>query len=253
EQLFFIRGSNYSKPEVIDAFLKDFHIDLPIFGYYSTIKKRPDYLEPILNEIRQYYFNSAKDDHSRFIQRLILDSDINYFYFLEKWMERHVAISKKDTFYSRFSVSTKINPHPSLKAASHTDEVCYLFRCQKMTDYYKQIKVIKENDPDSLEALTSMKNIQALFYNFVKYGKPVHDGKPIQEFAPVQNSSKANQFNFIDVTNGGLVSGVAANAKRTEFLDTIVEKVKQLVKKHGETPKDTSLQQMCDAMKLGNW
>ncbi|XP_031625526.1 uncharacterized protein LOC116342165 [Contarinia nasturtii] len=188
EHLYFIRGSNYSKPQVIDAFLKDFHIGLPIFGYYTTIWKKPNYLEGVLHEIKEYYFGKATNDHERVIQRLILDSDITYSYFQEKWMEQHVAISKKDTFYTRFSVSTKINPH-EIKAAAHADELCYLFRCNKLIDYYKQIKANNKHDPDSSEILQVMNNMQSLYYNFVKYGTPIHDGKPIREFKPVQQSS----------------------------------------------------------------
>lgn len=55
------------------------------------------------------------------------------------------------------------------------------------------------------------------------------------------------------MTNKGLVAGIAPNAERTQFLDSIVEKVKQLVRQNKDTPKDDSLQQMCDAMQHGKW
>lgn len=82
---------------------------------------------------------------------------------------------------------------------------------------------------------------------------PVHNNEPTEQFKPIGRSSQADQFNFLDVRNDGLVAGVAPNANRTKFLDKIIEEVKQLVAQHGETPKETPLQQICNAVKRGQW
>lgn len=39
EQLLFTDGTNYSNPEVINAFLNNFYTNLPIFGYNETLLK----------------------------------------------------------------------------------------------------------------------------------------------------------------------------------------------------------------------
>lgn len=59
------------------------------------------YLKAILNKIRDFYFKNATSDHDRLVQRLILDGDIYTIYFLEKWLEKHVAKSSKNTFLHR--------------------------------------------------------------------------------------------------------------------------------------------------------
>ncbi|XP_031641010.1 esterase B1-like [Contarinia nasturtii] len=254
EQLRFTdRTNGYSNPEVIDAFLKDFYTNLPIFGYNETLLKKPDYLDNVWRKIRKFYFDNATNDHDRFIQRLHLDSDVKYVYFVEKWMEQLVSVSTKDTFYSRFSLSTKLNPHKLLQAGAHADEYCYLFRCRQFNEYYQQINANKDSDENASIAFKALKNMQTLFYNFVKYGNPIHNGEPIEQFKPIERSSKADQFNFMDVKNDGLAAGIGPNANRAEFLGNIVEEVKHLVAEHGETPEDTQLQQICEAVKLGKW
>lgn len=76
------------------------------------------------------------------------------------------------------------------------------------------------------------------------YRNPAHNGKPIAKFEPIRPNSKPNQFNYVDVKNDGLVPKIAPNGNRTMFLDKILHKCQQLVRKY-----ETKLKQkQCDAM-----
>lgn len=72
--------------------------------------------------------------------------------------------------FIRFSLSTKLNPHDLLNAGTHSDEYCYVFRCRRFNEFYKQINANKDSDKDAAITFNAMKNMQALFYNFAKYG-----------------------------------------------------------------------------------
>lgn len=50
----------------------------------------------------------------------------------------------------RFSVSTKVNPHPLLKAASHMDEICYLFKSVCIHDVVDNVKSVATKESDSI-------------------------------------------------------------------------------------------------------
>ncbi|XP_031628698.1 esterase B1-like [Contarinia nasturtii] len=247
---FLIYGTNYSHPRVVRKYIEDFNIDLPIFGYKSIIDKKPPYLKTVLKNLHNFYFNvtTSTTDQELLRQRLVLDSDLYYVYAHEKWMEQHVAISKKDTFYHRFSLQTIINPHPEYPGAGHADESQFIFRCT----LYANASQVKENmkaDRDSAIAFHAMDVMQKLFANFIKYGKPIHNADLMsQEFKPIQRSSNSDEFDFVDVTNSGLFPGKAPFGSRTKFLDHIIEEVKRLVKKNGDTPKKTQVQQLCERM-----
>lgn len=84
---------------------------------------------------------------------------------------------------------------------------------------------------------------------FVIHSKPVHNGDFMnQEFPPIQCSSKADQFDYVDVTNDGLIPGKAQSEGRTTFLDNIIQEVKRLVTKHGDVPRKTPIELQCEKM-----
>ncbi|XP_031633387.1 esterase B1-like [Contarinia nasturtii] len=251
--LFEIGGTDYKDPTAVRNFIKDFNIDLPIFGYKSIIDKKPAYLKNVMKELHNYYFkfNESTPDQELLRQRLMLDSDLYYAYTIEKWMERHVAISKKDTFYHRFSLHTIMNPHPEFPKdfpiAGHAEELPYAFTT---TLYFYNAKKVIENkdiDQDHAKAFKAMNMVQKLYTNFIKYGKPIHnDDLMTEEFKPIERSSKADEFDFVDVTNSGLIAGKGLTEGRTKFLDQIIEKVKHLVESHGDVPKKTQIEQLHD-------
>ncbi|XP_031641091.1 venom carboxylesterase-6-like [Contarinia nasturtii] len=251
---YLIGGTNYSDPEVVRQFIKDFNVVLPIFGYKSIIEQKPYYLQKIMNKLRNFYFKNSSSDQELLKQRLVLDSDFVYGYSIEKWMERHVAISKKDTFYHRFSLQTKLNMHSEYPGAGHEDERHFIFgrTNSSSSNTLIQIKENKDTDKDCAIAFNAMNVIQKLFSNFIKYGKPVHNGDLMaKEFKPIQRASKSDEFNYIDVTNDGLVAGKALSQGRTKYLDNIIEEVKRLIEKHGDVPKKTPIEIQCEKMNPG--
>lgn len=52
-----------------------------------------------MNELRDFIFANASTAFEKIDRRIIMDSDLSIVYFVEKWMQRHVAISRKNTFY----------------------------------------------------------------------------------------------------------------------------------------------------------
>lgn len=70
-----------------------------------------------------------------------------------------------------------------------------------------------------------------------------------KDFRPIKPKSKSDQFLFVDVTNNGLVPSKSATNGRTKFLDQLVDKVQQLVKKKGQEPKTTEIEQLCESIK----
>ncbi|XP_031631918.1 esterase B1-like isoform X2 [Contarinia nasturtii] len=244
EELLFTFGKNYTNANVIDAYLANFSIDLPIHGYSSSMSRKP-YLNGLMNQIRDFYFGEASTDLKRLEQRLIMDSDLHYIYFIEKWIQGHVAASQKNTFYHRFSVVTPLNPHIEFQGASHTDDLCYVFKCRRFDLLYKGTELTKNISKYNQKISNAMENMMKLFSNFIKYGNPTIYGNPIEEFKPVQ----VNELNFVDVTlDDGLISGVSPNGNRTQFLDYIVEETKRLVEENGDSPKDTLIQQQCKVL-----
>ncbi|XP_031628612.1 uncharacterized protein LOC116344281 [Contarinia nasturtii] len=188
EQLsrFNIAGTDYTEPNAVRQYINDFNVDLPIFGYRSVLDRKPDYLKPVLKEFKDAYIkiNDSTTEQDLLVQRTILDSDIYYTYCIEKWIERHVAISTKDTFYHRFSVHTVNNRHPEFSydfpIAGHADDMPYAFRG---TLFYnpKTVWEKKDSDKDHALAFKIMNVMQKLFTNFIKHGKPVHNGDPMPE------------------------------------------------------------------------
>lgn len=57
------------------------------------------YLKDLMNELRDFIFANASTAFEQIDRRIIMDSDLTIVYFVEKWMQRHVAISRKNTFY----------------------------------------------------------------------------------------------------------------------------------------------------------
>lgn len=110
----------------MDEFLNDFYVRLPIHGFNRSIWKKVSfdktknhvyfdifrlflqpYLKDILNELRNFMFYNATTAFDRASRRIIIDSDIVFVYFIEKWMQKHVAISQKDTFYHEYFIIEK--------------------------------------------------------------------------------------------------------------------------------------------------
>lgn len=84
------------------------------------------------------------------------------------------------------------------------------------------------------------------------YRKPVRNKDVMKKtFQPIKRSSKASEFNFVDVTNNGLIPSKGPHGNRIEFLDRVIDEVKRLVQQHGDVPPKTPIQQRCEAMEHG--
>lgn len=56
-----------------------------------------------------------------------------------------------------------------LPGAAHSDEWCYLFRCNGLQRYYDEI-LKKKDDEQSKISLRVIEHITEIFSNFAKYG-----------------------------------------------------------------------------------
>lgn len=52
-----------------------------------------------MDNVRDLYFTNQTTTFERVNERLIMDSQFGLDFFVEKWMEKHVSISQKNTFY----------------------------------------------------------------------------------------------------------------------------------------------------------
>lgn len=80
--------------------------------------------------------------------------------------------------------------------------------------------------------------------NLVNCRKPAINENPVA-FEPV-TSTMPDEFFFVDVTEDGLVTGIGPNKNRIPFIDSIVEEAEKRVNAHGDAPKLTIIQQLCN-------
>ena len=117
---------DYLNDAKLDEFLNDFYVQLPIHGYDLSISKKvsfnktkkivfnltfSEYLQPylkdLMNELRNFIFSNATTTFDRADRRIMMNSDFKFVYFIEKWVQKHVAISRKDTFYHEYFIIEK--------------------------------------------------------------------------------------------------------------------------------------------------
>lgn len=102
-------------------YLNDFQVRIPVNGYDQKIAKKVNcffcseclniekklyffynfqpYLKNLMNELRDFIFTDASSDFDRIDQRIIMDSDLFLTYAIEKWVQKQVQTSTKDTYY----------------------------------------------------------------------------------------------------------------------------------------------------------
>lgn len=90
-------------------------------------------------------------------------------------------------------------------------------------------------------------------YNFI-FGEQLNAGfsssrnPTVDGFNPVRKS----ELNFLDVTNDGLKIGKSPNDDRFNFLKNIIKEIKELVQAHGDSPKETWIEQLCATFIYGD-
>lgn len=87
---------------------------------------------------------------------------------------------------------------------------------------------------------THLKNRISSFNIF--YRKPSINGHPVKDFEPY----RLNDFNFLNITQEGLIMGKSTNIRRVEFYDYFKAEAKRLVEAHGDEPKQTIIDQFCE-------
>lgn len=80
-----------------------------------------------------------------------------------------------------------------------------------------------------------------MYYIFL-YRTPSVKGHPVKDFKPFQ----LNDFNFLNITQDGLIMGKSPNNQRTEFYDYFIAEAKRLVEAHGDEPKQTAIERFCE-------
>lgn len=113
--------------EMINDYLSDFKIILPIQGYELETSKKVNleklrkitwilnelnkflwiynfqpYLKDLMYQVYNFYFGNATTDFEKADKVVVLLSDLLGVYSIEKWLTKHVAISQKSTFYHRY-------------------------------------------------------------------------------------------------------------------------------------------------------
>ncbi|XP_031623655.1 venom carboxylesterase-6-like [Contarinia nasturtii] len=235
---------DYADAEVMDAYLKDFRIKLPIFGYDLSIARKP-YLKDVLQKFHDFFFANAKTNYERADQRLLIDSDFSFTYFIEKWLRKQASVSDKKIFYHQYSADSTLNARKpiSLPGSAHADEICYIFRCRDHLSNYKKMLKNKYMDEESALNYRLIDVLTTLISNFVKYGEPAINGIPIEDFGPIQ----LEDIHFLNITNDGLFMAKSPNERRIDFYDNFIAEVKELVEANGDTPKQTIIEQFCDS------
>lgn len=52
-----------------------------------------------MQKFREFFFANTKTDYERADQRVVIDSDFAFTYFIEKWLRRQASVSEKNIFY----------------------------------------------------------------------------------------------------------------------------------------------------------
>ncbi|XP_031621275.1 acetylcholinesterase 1-like [Contarinia nasturtii] len=166
--------------------------------------------------VRKFYFGNELINEETLSQLTEMKSDISFIYPNYKTMDFHRQ--KANTYYIRFSVNSTLNLFKrqlnimDIPGASHSDELCYIFRnhfCDRfLNDSLKNVEN-KESEID----LRTIAYITKLFSNFAKYGEPTHKNNLIPGYRPI----KSGEFNFLDITNDGLKLGVNPRQRVMDF------------------------------------
>lgn len=69
-----------------------------------TINFQP-YLAHLMNEIRDFYFLNKTTDFDLIDQFYVLKGDVTLHYYIEQWISKHVAVSRKNTYYHRLVIA----------------------------------------------------------------------------------------------------------------------------------------------------
>lgn len=216
ESLFFTK-QNFDDPKTLDAFNKDFEIQLPSTKFNKLYKL--DKCTEALAKIRKFYFNDVPVNYniSTLIEYKMLISDIFQVYPNHVRIRNYLKKTNGSIYFYVFDLVTKFNIYRQLKniplnvpGAVHADDLCYIFRCRIIPTMYDR-NLTHLPDYLYIEFMTN------LYTNFAYYGEP----KYLQfDFKAVTKDA----FNYLYVTQDGegVRMGTDPYGPTIQFYDNII-------------------------------
>ncbi|XP_055308597.1 esterase B1-like [Sitodiplosis mosellana] len=193
--------------------LADFNFPLPFRGL--DISPNSEEHHQLMSIIQKFYFGDGATENQT-VNYVDLLSDTNFGYAIDKIVKLHASKSRGKTYYS---CSELVN----VSAASHEDELFYLFRRGQAQPILSEI-INNSLDKESKVCLQTIDYITKIISNFVKYGEPSYQNDLIRSFQPVQNGS----VHFLDINNDGLKIGLRPNEKAFDFWAYIEQQARQI-------------------------
>ncbi|XP_048488900.1 juvenile hormone esterase-like [Plutella xylostella] len=171
------------KPNLLGTFTSDFKFMVPFDDGCRYKHTHPRYKE-IANKILNHYFKDGLNEKSIY-NFMRYTSDLLKYPVL-KFIKAHL-LSTSTMFvykfnYNGFFNAVKKNSLGDIKlkvrGAASGDELCYLFRCEPMSEYYPKLQ---GNETDA----RIMREMASMWSNFVKAGDPTPARHPGPAWPPV--------------------------------------------------------------------
>lgn len=163
------------RPQFLTFADRDFLLVFPIrTDYHFKINDRI-YFEAV-KEAKDFYFNEGYVKISKPGEYITYIGDILQFYAIDYTVQKYANASKAPVYYYTFDYSGEWNVRKTENlnqatntdgtwGASVTDELCYLFVCNKVKKLYKSAL-----DDSESEEIDVLRNMVRLWTNFVKTG-----------------------------------------------------------------------------------
>lgn len=71
----------------------------PDYDFDKRNSELQPYLDDLMKEFYDFFFANATTHFERADQRLIIDSDLGFTYWMEKWVRKQLAVSDKNIFW----------------------------------------------------------------------------------------------------------------------------------------------------------
>ncbi|CAH0401946.1 unnamed protein product [Chilo suppressalis] len=139
-----------------------------IYNYTTKIYTK------IANKIKHYYFKEGISEKS-FVNFLRYTTDLRK-YPIWKFIQKLISLKTSKIFVYKFSYVGGLNTvkatslagtNIKVKGASNGDEICYILRCEPLTDKY-----IKTNNDTTIQDRKFMTKITEMWANFIRRGDP---------------------------------------------------------------------------------
>lgn len=170
EAIVFLR-TLINDPEILEKLNYNFQFSVPLRGLEFIFNS--DEYKYVAEKIKQFYFQNGVITDKSMSEYVDYVSD-GIFYPIHKMLTRHLKASFANTYFYRFSFdgslnffkNSILNDGNSIKGATNGDEICYLFKCERLEETYKELLENKE-EPDELHV---SKRMVHLWTNFAKFG-----------------------------------------------------------------------------------